>query len=354
MTTSRFSTWTFLSCLIISLILVAHLLFGFLTPIAIALVIVSLFEPIHKRLWQVFSGREYLVAGLATLLVVLLVLVPLAVFVLALVQQGLGILALMENMPSDTLSNMIESLKHNVDIINGYLRHFNITISSSRLQSILSNLLHQAGLWFYNSMGLIAANLLSLIFGFLLTIALVFVFFVSGRAIKTFMMELIPIPDEEKERLVKRFRELASAVFIGNGLISLSEGCLGGMALWLCGVNGALLGGVLISIAAFLPLIGASVVVVPATLWLILNDNHVMAGLFLLFNSIQIFMLEMILKPRLIGTKSQMHAALVFMSIIAGVQIYGAIGLFYGPLLVTIFLTLAEIYKEHYRESLLK
>jgi predicted PurR-regulated permease PerM len=64
--------------------------------------------------------------------------------------------------------------------------------------------------------------------------------------------------------------------------------------------------------------------------------------------------LEAYAKPRLIGTKSQMHGLLVFLSIIAGVQVYGVFGLFYGPLLVTIFLSLSEIYKDHYREELLK
>jgi predicted PurR-regulated permease PerM len=203
-------------------------------------------------------------------------------------------------------------------------------------------------------MGLIASNLLSLVFNFLLTIPLVFVFFISGRAAKNFIMELIPIPDEEKERLIKRFKELSSAIFIGNGLISISEGILGGLSFLACGLKGALIGGVLISITAFLPLIGAYVVILPVTIFLLLNNNPLAAVLFLLFNTIQVFILDMLVKPRLIGTKSQMHAALVFMSILAGVQIYGVIGLFYGPLLVTIFLTLAEIYKEHYREGLLK
>jgi predicted PurR-regulated permease PerM len=355
MPTSRFSTWTFLVCLIISLILVAHLLFGFLTPVAVALVIVSLFGHVHRRLLYLCKGKEYLAAGLATLMVFLLVLTPLSIFLLILTQQGMVLLGLMENMgPTTHLANLMDALKQHIITINSYLRHINMFISPERAKNLVENLLNQAGMWLYDSMGLIASNLLSLVFNFLLTIALVFVFFVSGRATKNFIMELIPIPDEEKERLVKRFKELSAAVFVGNGLISVSEGILGGLAFMACGLNGALVAGVLMSITAFLPLIGAFVVILPVSAFLLLNNNALAATLFLLFNAIQVFILDMMVKPRLIGTKSQMHAALVFMSIIAGVQIYGVIGLFYGPLLVTVFLTLAEIYKEHYRDGLLK
>ena len=57
-----------------------------------------------------------------------------------------------------------------------------------------------------------------------------------------------------------------------------------------------------------------------------------------------------LLKPRLVGQQVKMHTLLVFFSIIGGLKMFGIIGIIYGPLVITAFLTLTEIYYASYRE----
>ncbi len=54
------------------------------------------------------------------------------------------------------------------------------------------------------------------------------------------------------------------------------------------------------------------------------------------------------LKPLLVGRRAQMHTLLVFLSLIGGAIVFGAVGLLLGPLMMTAFLTLAGIYRERY------
>lgn len=355
MTTSRFSTLTFVLCLLLSLILVVHLLFSFVTPVVMALVIVSLFRPIHLKLLKAFKQREYLAAAVSTILVFLGVMIPLTAFALVLTQQGLVLFQATQRLTTSTdISVWLTSLRGYLESLNGYLADFGIRVSTERILKFATSFSQAIGGWIYDSIGLIATNLLLLGLNFIITVALVFVFFISGRAAKQFVMDLVPLPDDEKERLAKRFHELASAVFVGNGLICALEGFLGGLSFFAFQMSGALIWGVVMAITSFLPVVGASVVVIPATVYLFLIDKSLLAILFLVFNSLQLIILETVVKPKLIGTKSQMHAVLVFLSVLAGIQVYGAFGLFYGPLLVTTFLALAEIYKEHYREGLLR
>lgn len=355
MAISRFSLWTFVVFLLMSLVLVIHLLFGFITPVIMATVIVSIFRPLYLKLLKALGNRDYLAAGIATMMVFLGVLIPLAGFFLLLAQQGLVLFRLTERLTSSTdLSYWMSSLKSYLEMLNAYLATFNLSISPERILKAATSFTQAMGAWFYDNIRVIASNVLTLSVNFILTVALVFVFFVSGSATKSFIMDLVPLPNDEKERLVKRFRELALAVFVGNGLISLLEGLLGGLSFWAFGIYGALMWGVVMAITSFLPVVGATIVVIPAAIYLFLIDQTWAAIAFLAFNTIQLTLLESLVKPRVIGTKSQMHAALVFMSILAGIQIYGFFGLFYGPLLVTIFLALAEIYKEHYQARLLK
>lgn len=354
MTNSKFSTWTFVILLLISLILVIHLLFSFITPIVLAVVLVSLFGPMHQRVLRMVNQHEYLAALLSTMVIVILVIAPIAMFLVVLLQQSLALLRNMQALSFDGITAWIEPLKSSIEWVKDYLSRFGLVLSAEKMMSLASSISQMIGGFIYDLVGNIAGNLIQLALYAFLTVALVLVFFMTGHSTKNFIMDLVPIPQKEKERLVKRFQELSSAVFLGNGIISVIEGTLGGCIFYIFGISGALIWGVAMTITSFMPVVGATIVVFPATVYLFLAQGTLDALLFLVLNSIHLIALETIVKPKLIGTKSQMHAVLVFLSVMAGLKIYGALGLFYGPLLVTIFLSLAEIYKEHYRDSLLK
>lgn len=355
MTTSRFTTWTFIIFFLLSLILVIHLLFDYITPVVIAIAIVSVFNPLYQKLLRSLKNRDYLAASIATTLVLLGVLIPLSIFIVLLFQQALSLFVATQQFasPSD-IADWITALRNYLDSFNNFLAKFNLQISSERIVKLTKSLFEAIGAWFYQALGLVAKNILSLSFNFILTIALVFVFFISGKSAKKFVMDLVPLPNEDKQKLIKRFNELVKAIFIGNGLISVLEGVLGGLSFLIFDIPGALIWGVVMAVTAFLPVVGASIVVIPAAIYLFIMDKTWQGVVFLVFNTIQITILDTFIKPRVIGTQSQMHAVLIFMAIIAGVQIYGMFGLFYGPLLITIFLALSEMYKEHYRNELLK
>ena len=58
---------------------------------------------------------------------------------------------------------------------------------------------------------------------------------------------------------------------------------------------------------------------------------------------------EYFFKPKLVGQRVQMHTLLVFLSIIGGLQLFGILGIIFGPLVVTGFLTLTDIYHASYQ-----
>ena len=62
--------------------------------------------------------------------------------------------------------------------------------------------------------------------------------------------------------------------------------------------------------------------------------------------------IEYIIKPRVIGKGMQMNSLLVFIGIIGGIKLFGILGIIYGPLIITIFITMAEIYRLEYKENM--
>ncbi len=58
--------------------------------------------------------------------------------------------------------------------------------------------------------------------------------------------------------------------------------------------------------------------------------------------------IEYLLKPKLVGQRVKMHTLLVILSILGGLKVFGILGIIYGPLIVTTFLTLTKMYRTNY------
>ena len=62
-------------------------------------------------------------------------------------------------------------------------------------------------------------------------------------------------------------------------------------------------------------------------------------------------LIENLLKPRLMGSRMQMHSMLIFFAVLGGIASFGLVGLLYGPLIAAFFLTVIDLYERSYREQ---
>ena len=95
---------------------------------------------------------------------------------------------------------------------------------------------------------------------------------------------------------------------------------------------------------AFLPIVGIGVVMIPTAAILMLK-SRIVAGIFVLvFYGVLSWGVEYFFKPKVVGDRVKMHPLIVFFAIIGGLKAYGLLGIIYGPLIATLFLTLSDIY----------
>ena len=87
----------------------------------------------------------------------------------------------------------------------------------------------------------------------------------------------------------------------------------------------------------------------PATIILIIQGNLSLSIFYLAYNVCYSSIVEYLVKPKLIGKGMHMNPVLVFLGILGGIKIFGILGIIYGPLIMTIFFTLLEIYRIEYR-----
>jgi predicted PurR-regulated permease PerM len=343
----------FLVFLILSLILLLRLFWTYVSAIVLALLIASVFYPIYVWIKGRLKGKETSSSLIMILLIFLVLIIPLGWFVGTLSNEAFDFYN--HSRSAVSLSKIQKALESDSIWVQrakkiGTMIGFEFTPET--VEKLATSIGKTVGLFLYKQLSSIASNLFSFLVHFFLMMLVMYYLFRDGERLKGYIMRLLPVPKQQLEEVVIKFHEMGRAIILGNGMSGIVQGFLGGLGFFIFGLNSPFLWGTVISFMAFLPIIGASVVFVPAAVILIVQGKVGIGVGFLIYNLFYSSIVEYIVKPRLIGKGMQMNSLLVFIGIIGGLKLFGILGIVYGPLIITIFLTLAEIYRIEYKEQL--
>ena len=135
---------------------------------------------------------------------------------------------------------------------------------------------------------------------------------------------------------------IVSTVY-GGVVIAIIQGILGGLAFYVIGIESPAVWGVAMSIMSFVPLLGTFAVWGPTAVYLVVEGSLMEGvGLFI-FGVLVISMVDNILKPLIIGSRTKMHTLIILFSVLGGIKLFGMIGLIMGPLITAVFVSVFEI-----------
>lgn len=342
--------WFFISLFLVSGYLLGRLFWPFISIIVIAAVVAGAFRPVY-RLLIIKDKITPAFSSLLTCIIIFLVLfVPIAFFVGVLSKQAYDLyLAAKDAALAQQLQDLIEGNVW-IEKITALLARFHIQLSGEDIKSLISQLAKTVGFFLYEQARSIASNMLLFVINFFLMLLVVFYLLIDGKRLIDFIMDISPLPRQQNEQLAQKFKEMAGAILIGNGVVGLTQGVLGGMVFALFGFNSPFLWGVIMAILSFLPFVGIGQVFIPAAIFLFLKSRISAGILLLVLYAVLAGGVEYVLKTKLVGRQVQMHTLLVFFSVVGGLKLFGILGVVYGPLVVTGFLALADIYRTHYQK----
>lgn len=179
----------------------------------------------------------------------------------------------------------------------------------------------------------------------MVTFFLLFFFLRDKWRILATVEGLMPLGPTEAAEVVRKLRQMISAVVYGTLVVAVVQGALGALIFWLLGLPGALLWGSLMALMAVLPLLGAAVVWAPAAAWLALEGHWDKALILAAWGGIVIGLIDNILLPILLRNKLHMHTIPVFIAAVGGLFAFGATGIVLGPLVLALGFALLEVWK---------
>ena len=333
---TRTSVRIFYGLLSIVLLLAAWLFSAFLGPIVLALVLFVLFQRLNEWFARLLRGHRVAASIVTTILIVLIVVIPLSFLVVLLATQAHDFYLRTKDAPFiNELIGLFKGDSMLAERVSEILAGIGIDFQPNALVRMAADALTKIALFFserLSNLADLAGNVMTMALDFCVMVTVVYALFVYGDDLREFVSKSSPLPDEEEDAIIDRFKQISRAVFVGNGVASLIQGALVGLGFWMFDVGPAVLFGAVSTVLAFLPIVGASLVFIPGVIVLAFTGPLWLAAL-----------------SRLIGGED-MNSVLAFWAIIAGIQLFGVMGLFYGPLIVTMFLTFIEIFQTRYRQ----
>jgi predicted PurR-regulated permease PerM len=136
------------------------------------------------------------------------------------------------------------------------------------------------------------------------------------------------------------------ASVFGTLLVATIQGVLGGLMFWWLGLPAPLLWGAVMCLLSVLPLLGASIVWIPAAVLLVMEGSWEKALILTVWGSVVVALIDNLLYPIFVGSKLRLHTLLTFIAIVGGLFAFGASGLVLGPLVLAVALAALEIWHE--------
>ncbi len=342
--------WFFLACFIGSIFLLGWLLFPFLSILIMGAVVSGIFYPFCRLIKQHPKIKSSTASLITCFLIFFLLFVPIVFFVGSLTQQAFGLYQMAKGAAISEQINTLLQETQVLDRVNEVLVNFNLEVTGDEIKQNVSEVAKFVGFYLYDQARAIASNTLAFVVNFILMLMVIYFLLIDGHHLVAFIIDLSPLPSDQEWKLIDKFNDMAGAMLIGNGLGGLIQGSLGGLMFWFFGLPSAFLWGVIMGFLAFLPIIGIGVVLLPTALYLFIKGRIAASIFFVVFYIILSMGTEYVFKPKLVGQRVKMHPLIVFFAIIGGLKLFGILGIIYGPLVVTGFLTLAEIYRANYQQ----
>jgi len=219
-------------------------------------------------------------------------------------------------------------------------------ISSEQLRSAALDRLRDASSSLLNWAKSVAVDITGTIVNTLIMLFTLFYFLRDGASMLLRAGSILPLERRRYDQLLETISDSMRANFYAVIVVSLAQSVLGALGYWIAGLPSVMLWAVMTALFSILPAVGAAAVWGVGVIYLAIT-GHLGSALFLLvYGTAVVSVADNVIRPLVLSGRVKLNALLVFFSLLGGVQAFGIIGLFVGPIIVSIAIALLTILTE--------
>ena len=329
----------FFGLLAVSAYVMWHIIAPFIGALAVAGVVATAGYPFHRRvLAHTPRQSNGLAALLTTLLIGLLVVIPLTGLAYLLFAEALSLY--------HALGGGGLSVGRGVGQVENLVRQIAPAFTFDA-----SAYARAAALWLAEHIGgIFAATTATLFFIFTAAIA-VFYCFRDGEAFVRYLIQLSPLPDDEDAHILKALARSVRSVVLGTLAIALIQGTLTAIGFAVFGIANPALWGAVAAVGSLIPSVGTLIVFAPAVAFLTLTGSYGAAIGLAVWGAIAVGLVDNLLGPYLMSRGGALHPFLVLLAVLGGIAVFGPMGFILGPVALSLFSVLLELYIARVRQN---
>ena len=315
-------------------ILLFYVFAPFIQVLALAAVFAVLLQGPYKWLSHRLMGWKTPAAALIVLLVLVFFIAPLFLLGIEIFREAQGLYAGVQGNGAQYLSGVQNLIQ-------------------APIQQVLPGFTFDIDTYVVGALGFISTNLASLVYQtffvvfetFLMLIAFFF-FLRDGGDLFGGIAGMSPFGKEVTADILANLRQAVQSVIKGTLLIAIMRWVFVGVGFYLFGIPNAILWGSIGGIVGAIPGVGTPLVFLPAIVYLFL-EGHTLAAIGLsIFTVIALVILDNVLTPYFFQKGLEAPQIFVLFSILGGILFFGPLGFIFGPLVLSVFLSVFHVYSK--------
>ena len=332
------------SVLVLMVIAISALFFSMIHQFLMAIFLAGLFSalarPVYRRLKVMFNGHRHLASVTTLLLMIFVVLIPMMLLVGIIVGQAIDV--------GQSITPWVKQTIEQPDRISAYLQHLPFYDELVPYREIIldkaGKIVGSISKWIVGGLSqatLGTANFVFMTFVFLYTM---YFFQMDGDKLIRKILYYLPLNSDDESLMMDKFTSVTRATIKGTMLIGILQGGLAGTAFALVGIDNAVFWGTVMAVLSIIPSVGSALVWIPAVIILIMQGDVGSGVGLLIFCAVVVGSLDNVLRPILVGKDTKMHELMIFFGTLGGIMMFGIAGIFIGPLIASLFVTIWELY----------
>ncbi len=356
-----FARYFFVIAIVSVVILFLWVIAPFFNILIYSGLIAIVFYPLHKLVLKILRGHKGVSALISTFLVSLLILAPLILFTIFIAQEAVDTYTVVER-EIEALDleardfNGLEDVPWIGETLDDWSREYGfaefVRENDIELLGMARNAAESVSTFIFDQGASVVKSLGDTVVSLFILVLTVFFFFRDGDQLKEFLKKMSPLPKKYENEIESKLKDTTYGIVVGNFGTALLQGLAGGIGFAIAGIDHAIFWGAIMAFSSLVPYVGAALIWVPAAVFLFFQ-GEVLWGTFLaLWGMLVVATVDNVARPFLIGGSTKMHPLATFLVVLGGVFTFGLKGIIFGPLILSLAVTIIHIYQLEYKEVL--
>ncbi len=173
----------------------------------------------------------------------------------------------------------------------------------------------------------------------------------EGRKMEKAFYYWLPLREKSVTLIKKSLNDLVLSNAIGIPLVALLQGAVAFIGYWFTGVPEPFIWFVATCVAAVIPVLGSALIYVPLSFLLFAKGMTTQGIILMLYGFLIVGTVDNLFRFWLQNKLGDTHPLITIFGVIVGLNLFGFIGLIFGPILISLFLLLMQIYKHEFHSE---